>query len=242
MARSIGGHQSARANTTTWLTPPEILDALGGWQSFDLDPCAAPSPRPWPTALHMNALEDGDGLALHWYGRVWLNGPYGSELQHWLAKLADYGVGTALMFARTETEMFHRHVWERAHGLLFLEGRLHFHHPDGRRAKHNGGAPSVLAAYGADDFDCLAASGLGGALVPLRLARLVLIAGLEESWAQAVRGWVGRQRGTVSVGDAYRYFATHPKARRNPNWRAKVRQKLPKVARRVGHNQYEAAA
>lgn len=32
---SIGGHHSANAGTTTWLTPPGILDALGGWQSFE---------------------------------------------------------------------------------------------------------------------------------------------------------------------------------------------------------------
>jgi hypothetical protein len=240
--KAIGGHQSAAAGTTTWLTPPHIIDALGGATSFHLDPCAAPAPRPWPTALCMNALEDGDGLAMEWFGRVWLNGPYGRELEHWLARMAEHGRGTALMFARTETEMFHRHVWERANGLLFLEGRLHFHYPDGRRAAANGGAPSVLAAYGREDLDVLAGCGLPGALVPLRFARFALIAGLEQSWAEAVRDWVRRQRGPVSVGDAYRYFATHPKARNNPHWRAKIRQKLPRVARRVGPNQYEAAA
>lgn len=238
---SIGGHQSAAAGTTTWLTPPHIIDALGGWSSFDLDPCAAPVPQPWPTATHMNTLRNGDGLALEWFGRVWLNGPYGAELADWLAKLAAHGTGTALLFARTETEMFHRHVWERAHGLLFLEGRLHFHFPDGRRAKANGGAPSVLAAYGVDDLDRLAGCELPGAFVPLRLARLILVAGPDRSWSEVMRDWVRRQRGTVSVSDAYRYFASHPKARRNPNWRAKVRQKLPQVARRVGRDQYEAA-
>lgn len=91
--RAIGGHHSAAAISTTWLTPPHVLDALGGWQEFDLDPCAAPDPRPWPTARHMNALADGDGLAIEWTGRVWLNGPYGSELASWLAKLGDHGAG-----------------------------------------------------------------------------------------------------------------------------------------------------
>lgn len=67
---AIGSHQSARAATTTWLTPPEILTALGGSSSFDLDPCAAPLPRPWSTALRMNALEDGAGLALEWDGSL----------------------------------------------------------------------------------------------------------------------------------------------------------------------------
>jgi hypothetical protein len=166
----IGSHQSAAAISTTWLTPQPIIDALGGWQSFDLDPCAAPAPRPWFTAWQMNAEADGDGLALDWFDRVWLNPPY-TTAEAWLRKLADHGRGTALIFARTETDTMHRHVWERASGLLFLRGRLFFHHADGTRAKHNGGAPSVLCAYGQDDLDRLAASDLDGALVPLRFAR-----------------------------------------------------------------------
>lgn len=241
-SKGIGGHHSAAAASTTWLTPPEIIEALGGWQSFDLDPCAAPAPRPWPTARAMNALADGDGLALEWSGRIWLNGPYGAELADWLAKMARHGHGTALMFARTETEMFHRHVWERAHGLLFLEGRLHFHHADGTRAKANGGAPSVLAAYGIEDMDRLAACDLSGAFVPLRLARGLLIAGLEPSWAEAVATLLRANGGRVTVSEAYRYFSQHPKARGNPNWRAKVRQKLQRVGRRVGPSTYEARA
>lgn len=84
---SIGGHHSAAAGSTTWLTPPAILDALGGWQSFDLDPCAAPAPRPWFTAWQMNAEADGDGLAMDWHGRVFLNPPYSSGvIEAWLRK------------------------------------------------------------------------------------------------------------------------------------------------------------
>jgi hypothetical protein len=83
----------------------------------------------------------------------------------WLERLADHGHGTALIFARTETAMFHRQVWERAKACLFLEGRLHFHWPDGERACFNAGAPSVLVAYSGDDARALTASGLRGKLV-----------------------------------------------------------------------------
>jgi hypothetical protein len=171
----MGSHQSARAGSQTWLTPPPIIDALGGWQSFDLDPCAAPAPRPWFTAWQHNAEADGDGLALDWHGRVWLNFPYENP-EAWLRKMVGHGRGTALMFARTETDVFQDYVWQRASGLLFLRSRLFFHHPDGTRAKWNGGAPSVLAAYGQDDLDRLAASDLEGALVPLRFARFIAVA------------------------------------------------------------------
>jgi hypothetical protein len=47
------------ANHNEWLTPPEILIALG---EFDLDPCApTPSTRPWSTAhTHTTLLKMTD--------------------------------------------------------------------------------------------------------------------------------------------------------------------------------------
>lgn len=154
-----GGSRCARE---TWLTPPHIVRALG---PFDLDPCAAPSPRPWPTAARHLELPE-DGLSVPWAGRVWLNPPYGGELGRWLARLAAHGDGIALVFARTETAAFHAHVWPRAHGLLFLRGRLSFCNPDGRVAS-NAAAPSVLVAYGRSNAARLQQSGLDGAFVAL---------------------------------------------------------------------------
>lgn len=160
----IGSHQSARMKNDEWLTPPEILQALG---HFDLDPCApADGRRPWDTAARHYSAND-DGLAQTWVGRVWLNPPYGLEAAQWLARLAAHGAGTALIFARTETEMFFENVWSKAHALLFLKGRLHFHYVDGTRAPANGGAPSVLIAYGDADAKILKTCGLPGAFVPL---------------------------------------------------------------------------
>ena len=158
----IGGHQSAKMKNDEWLTPPDLLAKLG---EFDLDPCAPISP-PWRTAArHYSVLDNG--LMQPWHGRVWLNPPYGRDTAIWLKRLADHGDGVALIFARTETEMFFEQVWERADALLFLRGRLYFHHVDGTRAAANSGAPSVLIAYGARNFDCLRElSGLG-AFVPL---------------------------------------------------------------------------
>lgn len=159
----IGSHQSARMKNDEWLTPPHILQALG---PFDLDPCA-PKNRPWPMADEHYTVFDG-GLNLTWFGRVWLNPPYGLEAAKWLARLAEHGTGTALIFARTETEMFFEHVWSKASALLFLKGRLHFHYVDGTRAAANGGAPSVLIAYGERDAELLRKSGLQGAYISLK--------------------------------------------------------------------------
>lgn len=156
----IGGRHSARGATDTWLTPPEIINALG---PFDLDPCA-PIKRPWDTARQHFTIMD-NGLAQDWHGRVWLNPPYGQETGKWLGRLAAHGDGIALIFARTETEMFVEHVWGSADAVLFIAGRLHFHHADGRRAAANAGGPSCLVAYGQNNVAALRRSGIHGALV-----------------------------------------------------------------------------
>lgn len=164
MSRAIGSHHSARAETTTWLTPPDLIEKLG---PFDLDPCAAPSPRPWPTAARHIELPE-DGLASDWAGHVWLNPPYSFAAWTWLEKLAAHGDGIALVFARTETAGFVAQVWEKATGILFLHGRLHFHKPDGTRAAANSGAPSCLVAYGERAAERLRTVDLPGTYIALR--------------------------------------------------------------------------
>jgi hypothetical protein len=159
----MGSHQSARMLKDEWLTPPEILKALG---RFDLDPCA-PVVRPWPMAENHHTIND-DGLSKPWTGRVWLNPPYGQQTGKWLAKLKDHGNGIALTFARTETAMFFNFVWPEADGLLFLRGRPHFHHVDGRRASGNSGAPVVLIAYGEFNANKLEDCDLPGQFIRLR--------------------------------------------------------------------------
>lgn len=177
MSRAMGSHQSARADTTTWLTPPHITGALG---DFDLDPCAAPG---WPTAGR-HIIQPECGMLATWAGRVWLNPPYkskkdepcpglcpagthGNDAWDWLDKLAKHGQGTALIFARTETAGFVEQVWGKATAVKFLHGRLHFHYPDGTRAPANSGAPSVLVAYGIEDAIRLQASPLEGTFLML---------------------------------------------------------------------------
>lgn len=153
-------HESPRAQTHTWLTPPHILTALG---PFDLDPCAAPEPRPWPTATeHWTELS----LIRPWHGRVWLNPPYGPFAADFLDRLADHGNGIALIFARTETATFFPWVWSHATALLFLKGRVRFYTKEGRQGG-SAGAPSVLIAYGPENAAAIAGCGLEGAFVPL---------------------------------------------------------------------------
>lgn len=164
----IGGHESSRMGTDSWLTPRHILDPLG---EFDLDPCSAPNPLLWPTASRHITWPD-DGLLHIWEGRVWLNPPYGRETWVWLDRLAMHGNGTALIFARTETSGFVNTVWNGADAVLFLHGRLQFRRADGTlgvRANggtaNSAGAPSCLVAYGDGDADILGRCGLPGTFV-----------------------------------------------------------------------------
>jgi len=159
---AIGGHHNPVAKSVVWLTPPYILDALG---PFDLDPCAAEQD---PTrAAPRYYTERVNGLNQDWSGRVWLNPPYGKQTGFWLKRLAHHGNGIAIIFARTETDMFFRHIWEKADAIHFFRGRIHFCHMDGRQATANSGAPSVLVAYGRDNVRAIKDSGLPGKLIEL---------------------------------------------------------------------------
>ncbi len=161
--KAVTSHERVDNGTEEWLTPPAIIRALG---EFDLDPCA-PVVRPWPTAAQHFTIYD-NGLIQPWHGRVWLNPPYGNQAIRWMRRLVAHGDGIALLFARTETQMFFESVWDAADALLFMRGRIVFHRVSGAPAEFNAGAPTCLIAYGARNVDALAASGIEGKLVKLK--------------------------------------------------------------------------
>lgn len=227
--RGIAGIHSAKAGTTTWLTPPDLPNILG---PFDLDPCAAPDPKPWPTAQEHYTWPRQDGLLLPWHGRVWLNPPYGKELAVWLRKLAQHGRGTSLIFARTDTDAFMSYVFREADAVMFVHGRLHFHYPDGTRAKQNSGGPSVLVAYGAEDAEKLLEAELSGAIpgkvLPVN-PRVMIHMALHvnppvPTWRELVISTIKELGGQAGLQELYRALEAHPKAKANPNYRAKIRQ------------------
>jgi len=132
-----------------WLTPPELIKALG---KFDLDPCS-PIKRPWNTAKHHYNIND-NGLLMPWEGRVFCNPPYGNQAVKWLEKCALHDNAIALTFARTETRMFFSCVWEKATAILFIKVRIKFYHVTGKQG-NSAGAPSVLIAYGEENAEIL---------------------------------------------------------------------------------------
>ena len=132
-----------------WLTPPELVKALG---EFDLDPCQPIDPPFTHAKKGYNILDNG--LAQDWFGRVWLNPPYGTETAKWLKRLSEHKNGIALTFARTETKMFFNYVWDKADSIFFIKGRLRFYNVLGERMG-TAGAPSCLISYNKENSEIL---------------------------------------------------------------------------------------
>lgn len=153
-----------RSNTTTtWLTPIDLINSLG---EFDLDPCT-PIEMPWLTAKH-RYTEIDNGLKQPWFGRAWLNPPYGKTMIDFLEKMADHNNGIALTFTRTETKQFHDYVFSTASALLFKKGRIHFLNNEGKKVGNGSGCGSVFIAYGKENADILERSGIKGKFIKLK--------------------------------------------------------------------------
>lgn len=215
-----------------WLTPPPILSRLG---RFDLDPCASVV-RPWPTADRHLTIED-DGLVRPWHGRVWLNPPY-TAVAEWMSRMASHRQGISLTNSRTETAWFFDYVWNAADALLFVRGRLKFYRPDGTLGDLGGRAsnPSVLAAFSPFDSEALYRSGIAGKFVPLVIK---LPTNIRRTWRELVRHFLNELGGTATLEQLYAAMADHPKAATNPNYEAKIRQQVQRLARRVGRGVWQ---
>lgn len=146
-----------------WLTPPEIVKALG---HFDLDPCA-PINAPWQLADRCYTIED-DGLKQTWFNRVWCNPPYGQKnMLKFVKRCIEHRNATLLTFARTDTRLFHEFIFPNATAILFIKGRLKFYHVNGQQADC-AGAPSCLIAFNNYNAWKLCTSGIEGYYVNLR--------------------------------------------------------------------------
>jgi hypothetical protein len=159
---NISQHERTPTGKEEWLTDPAIIKALG---VFDLDPCA-PIVRPWETAKSHWTIEI-DGLIQPWWGRVWLNPPYGVKTRPFMRRMAEHNNGIALVYARTETRFFFESIWNHATALFFFQGRLQFYNVDGTPAPAQAGGPSVLVAYGIANANALKSCGLKGKYLTL---------------------------------------------------------------------------
>lgn len=220
--------------TDEWLTPPTIIKSLG---EFDLDPCS-PINHPWDTAKQHYTVMD-NGLMLPWSGRVWLNPPYGNEMVKWMRKLAAHDNGIALIFCRTDTQAFHEWVFPYAMSMLFIKGRLSFYTVRGTLAAYNGGAASCLIAYGENNTDALAESGIEGKHVLINAMPMITVI-QSPDWKSVVTISLIKLNGKGSLKDIYTMVerVAPDKIIKNPHYQEKIRQKLQKYFLRVERGYY----
>ena len=153
-------HQQTVGKNQEWLTPIEIITALG---VFDLDPCTCK--KAWRNGYYgdqiIKSIYKG-GLEATWKDRVWLNPPFDRrERPVWMKKMAEHNNGIMLIPAACETDAFYKYVWNKASGVMFLKGRPHFHYADGTRAVANSGCTICLVSYGQINLQAMIDSELG---------------------------------------------------------------------------------
>lgn len=156
---SVSFAARTEATRDDWQTPLSIVQALG---TFDLDPCANCA-APTRLATHSFTIAD-NGLEQPWHGRVWLNPPYGADAKLWIARLASHGNGIALIPPRVGSKWFHDLVFDTFDSILFHKGRIAFIDPSTGLAVKGNNADSILVAYGDNNTEALARSGLPGKL------------------------------------------------------------------------------
>lgn len=120
------------ADKDTWQTPPEILDVLTDYLTFDVDPCAGEG----TDIAKDNVRLPRNGLAVQWNGVIFLNPPF-SEKVKWLKKaVEEYQKGNAdLIVVLTPDSTDVKSWW---HGLIvpnatytwFSHGRVDYIDPD----------------------------------------------------------------------------------------------------------------
>lgn len=110
-------------------TPPHIIELVEATLGpIFLDPCSNSRANPWVPAKNYYTAQD-DGLVRTWGGTVFMNPPYGREINAWVAKfLLEYNkrhirAGIALLPARTDTGWF-APLYQ--HTICFVRGRLKF--------------------------------------------------------------------------------------------------------------------
>lgn len=142
MKNFCGEAKGGQGLSDQWFTPRWIFEKCG---KFDLDPCGDSR---WPIA---SETFTENGLERDWYGRVWMNPPYGRDVGLWTDKLAEHGNGLALIFARTDTKWFQSFARECS-WIMFLAGRVKFINGESLSPVGTPGAPSILMAVGQQEI------------------------------------------------------------------------------------------
>lgn len=124
-----------------WETPMALFTELDNQYHFTLDVCATPENA--KCSDYYTIVQDG--LTQPWYGRCWMNPPYGRKIGAWLKKAYEAGLeGTlvvCLVPARTDTAWWHDYCMRGK--ITFIRGRLKF-----GGSKNAAPFPSAIVVFG----------------------------------------------------------------------------------------------
>lgn len=135
------GNVHFSSKTDEWATPQDyfnkISEEFGG---FDLDPCCTVESAKAPSFF----TKEYDGLSKRWWGKVWMNPPYGREIIKWMKKAYESSlegvVVVCLVPARTDTKWWHEYAMKGE--IRFIRGRLKF-----GGSKNSAPFPSALVVF-----------------------------------------------------------------------------------------------
>ena len=140
----------------TWFTPLEIIDKLG---RFDLDPCSM-SFRPFTIAERTIEHDKGEcGLSIPWTGRLFINPPYGREMEAFVDKfIKEKPAGVMLIFARMGNKSVQKLIQHGAY-FLMLRKRIKFISRDGVQ-RHPAGADSCIISWNREELEAINLDGV----------------------------------------------------------------------------------
>lgn len=130
-------HVAHNSGNNEWYTPAEYIEAarrvMGG---IDLDPASSAIANEVVNAGNFYTAED-NGLEYPWFGCVWMNPPYASELvgefadkMAWEYRQGNVTEAIVLINNATETRWF-RTLIDAASAVAFPSSRVKFWKPDG---------------------------------------------------------------------------------------------------------------
>ena len=116
-------HFSMESNE--WETPQELYDELNKEYGFTLDPCATKE----SAKCDKYYTEEDNGLIQDWGGVVFMNPPYGRQINKWIEKAYKESLKGAtvvcLIPARTDTRYWWDYIFPYAE-IRFIKGRIKF--------------------------------------------------------------------------------------------------------------------
>lgn len=129
-------HVAYNSGNNEWYTPSEFIEAARAVMGeINLDPASSEIANKTVKADHIYTVED-NGLEKPWFGNVWLNPPYASDLigkfaEKVVNELGNIKQAIVLVNNATETEWFYGMV-TNATAVCFPKSRVKFYTPDGK--------------------------------------------------------------------------------------------------------------